>query len=386
MKFLVILVLFSLSYADESLSEEGVDHRDLLPFLEFCREKHLNFERCWESSIEDLRKILKKGSEKYSLRSVEEIHLNNQYTEKVVSMVVRISDLILNGLGDYYIKNINLKSSTPEIEIDVSKLKLHGYYNVSGSLLNYPILPINGNGTIHINMTDCTFKSKMTPEIYTVETTRKVKFTKADVKMTIDGGKIRIDDRAKKIQNYIAPLNFLLNQHFVHVTKQLVPLIEETVEFLLLDVGDPDYHIPSIEPLFIDNLMSENLTDMLLNVSSVKAYGCSEYQITNIHMDFDTMDCNFDIDIPVLRIEADYNIDGKLIMIPIKGKGVFDANITNVAAKASLNGDLINKNGANHLHYSTINLKVKVGGGNVKMETYHSDKVFRKNKKHIILS
>lgn len=35
-----------------------------------------------------------------------------------------------------------------------------------------------------------------------------------------------------------------------------------------------------------------------------------------------------DIDIPALRIEAEYSIDGKLLLMPIKGNGDMTANVS----------------------------------------------------------
>lgn len=45
-------------------------------------------------------------------------------------------------------------------------------------------------------------------------------------------------------------------------------------------------------------------------------------------MNLETLDCTLDIDFPELRIEADYNVDGKLLMLNIHGKGLFQANIS----------------------------------------------------------
>lgn len=35
-----------------------------------------------------------------------------------------------------------------------------------------------------------------------------------------------------------------------------------------------------------------------------------------------------DIDIPALRIEAEYSMDGKLLLMPIKGNGDMTANVS----------------------------------------------------------
>jgi hypothetical protein len=37
---------------------------------------------------------------------------------------------------------------------------------------------------------------------------------------------------------------------------------------------------------------------------------------------------NLSIDIPKLRIQADYSIDGKLLLLPVKGNGNMEANVS----------------------------------------------------------
>lgn len=45
-------------------------------------------------------------------------------------------------------------------------------------------------------------------------------------------------------------------------------------------------------------------------------------------MNLDNHDFTLFIDIPKLRIEAHYNVDGKILLVPVKGDGNLETNIS----------------------------------------------------------
>lgn len=48
--------------------------------------------------------------------------------------------------------------------------------------------------------------------------------------------------------------------------------------------------------------------------------------VSSINMDTHVID--IDVDIPKLRIQAQYNVEGKLLMVPVKGGGNIEANLS----------------------------------------------------------
>lgn len=44
--------------------------------------------------------------------------------------------------------------------------------------------------------------------------------------------------------------------------------------------------------------------------------------------DLETQKYEMDIDIPALRIEAEYHVDGKILLMPIRGHGDMVANMS----------------------------------------------------------
>lgn len=49
---------------------------------------------------------------------------------------------------------------------------------------------------------------------------------------------------------------------------------------------------------------------------------------TDFSADLDSLQFVVDVDIPKLRIEAQYHIDGKLLMVPVKGNGNLETNVS----------------------------------------------------------
>lgn len=44
--------------------------------------------------------------------------------------------------------------------------------------------------------------------------------------------------------------------------------------------------------------------------------------------DLDTHDFTLLVDIPKLRIQSHYNVDGKILLVPVKGDGISETNIS----------------------------------------------------------
>ncbi|KAJ8956819.1 hypothetical protein NQ318_014233 [Aromia moschata] len=141
---------------------------------------------------------------------------------------------------------------------------------------------------------------------------------------------------------------------FVHVCHKEDPnLIQcmmasvEDIRPFLVD-GVPEYHIPSLEPLRY-GVSSVNLDDYVFSLS---------------------------VDLPKLRIEAHYNVDGKLLVVPVKGSGNLVGTIIDCKSKVRLQGELYEKNGETYLRYTSFDLHVDVGGGSVRLENlFNGDKI-----------
>lgn len=112
-------------------------------------------------------------------------------------------------------------------------------------------------------------------------------------------------------------------------------------------------------------------------------------------VDLENQKYEIHVDIPALRIEAEYHVDGKILLMPIRGHGDMVANMSwffffvvfwvllnfvfitaNLNAEAFLQGEIYEQNGENYLKYTSLELKIKIGGGKVRLSNlFGGDKI-----------
>ncbi|KAG5880990.1 hypothetical protein JTB14_018000 [Gonioctena quinquepunctata] len=169
---------------------------------------------------------------------------------------------------------------------------------------------------------------------------------------------------------------------FIHVCHKEDPNLDQCMKAAVEDIrpflvdGVPEYKIPSLEPLIMKDFFSEEAAGMKITVTDVKAWGCTDYFVRGMNVNMDTHLFTLYVDLPKLRIEAHYSVDGKLLIMPVKGNGNLEANITDAHATAQLTGELYDENGEEYLKYTKFDLHVDVGGGSVRLENlFNGDKV-----------
>ncbi|XP_065162856.1 uncharacterized protein [Atheta coriaria] len=172
---------------------------------------------------------------------------------------------------------------------------------------------------------------------------------------------------------------------FMHICHKSSPdtkaCIKDSVEALRpqLQNGNPEYNIPSVEPIVIDDLIKDTSGPLKLETTQVVAYGGGNYEIIDIIPDFEKYSFESDINIPTLRIEAKYRIDGKVSVVAVRGEGTFHANLTNCRSRSTLVGKQVQRDGENHLEFVENKMKVTVGGGNVLLDNlFNGDKILTK--------
>lgn len=75
---------------------------------------------------------------------------------------------------------------------------------------------------------------------------------------------------------------------FLHVCKRDDPNINDCVKRAIEDLrphfvnGEPNYNIPSLEPLILSDLFSDNAVGMKITTNNVSAWGCSDFIIKNL--------------------------------------------------------------------------------------------------------
>ncbi|KAG5872978.1 hypothetical protein JTB14_017035 [Gonioctena quinquepunctata] len=90
--------------------------------------------------------------------------------------------------------------------------------------------------------------------------------------------------------------------------------------------GDPKYGIPNLVPLELDQVNVLTGGNLKINFQGVKLYGLDRLKLTNFKINLAAQKVNLDFAAELLNIQAKYEINGKILVLPLEGNG--DANIT----------------------------------------------------------
>ncbi|XP_044752568.1 circadian clock-controlled protein daywake-like [Coccinella septempunctata] len=164
---------------------------------------------------------------------------------------------------------------------------------------------------------------------------------------------------------------------YIHICRRSDPevakCIRESIEFLRpqLKQGIPELNVPGIEPLFIKEVailrgQNNNFKAFLRNIN---VYGASNFEITKLKLNVDKFTYRVGVKIPSLMMNGDYDIDAKILVVPIKGSGKFRANATNCEGQAILKADVKpDENGIKRFKFTSFLFSINVGDYNIELD------------------
>jgi len=163
---------------------------------------------------------------------------------------------------------------------------------------------------------------------------------------------------------------------FIHVCKRNDPNLQScvrtSIEELMpyLRTGIPELNVPSLEPLFIKELVAAEGSGLKIVTENLKVFGCSNFTIQqlDINLKGNHHQYFFNIKLPHLVLDGRYIVDGRILLIPIRGKGKLTGDIYNVRANVTLTGNVIKKKGEDYLHYNKMVIKIKVVTGKLRLD------------------
>ncbi|XP_030376611.1 protein takeout [Scaptodrosophila lebanonensis] len=149
----------------------------------------------------------------------------------------------------------------------------------------------------------------------------------------------------------------------------------ESLEERLIE-GIPELYIPPMEPLVVPEIkMDQDSGAIYLHsiYKNVKISGISKHTLNDLQI----VPLKFTVSLtfPQLHMESDYNIKGKIMMMPLLGDGRCSVDLTNITMVTELHGQEYKKHGITHIKIADIKVKYEVD--NVKM---HLDNLFNGDK------
>lgn len=91
--------------------------------------------------------------------------------------------------------------------------------------------------------------------------------------------------------------------------------------------------------------------------------------ISFFRIDLNLLRFNLDLDLPHLYVDGMYEIDGRVLLLPITGSGPMKGNFTEVTANVKFQGELVKDvNALEHLHINDFRLKIVIGHGSLQFD------------------
>ncbi|KAL0101135.1 hypothetical protein PUN28_018766 [Cardiocondyla obscurior] len=157
--------------------------------------------------------------------------------------------------------------------------------------------------------------------------------------------------------------------------------IKQSIELLkpYLRSGIPALQIPPCEPLRIPQIeISQSSGPIFIEstYTDIEVQGGINFILKNFNMDMDNERITLELYFPRLEMNAHYNIEGKIMMLPIKGNGLAQANFTDIDVVAIIQGNHYQDQKTGEVHYRFTDLHLDF---DVKQANIHLDNLFNGN-------
>lgn len=166
---------------------------------------------------------------------------------------------------------------------------------------------------------------------------------------------------------------------FLHVCQVRAPeqeyetCILNSINYLrpYLKMGVPEYNIPSLEPLKLKKLSLSLTKSLRILLTDVSVEGASNFEINEVKIDLNNLLDNIlvNVDLPNIVVDANYEVDGKVLLLPIRGSGPMHGNFTNSKGACTIRVErYFDENGVEKARIRDFNIKISVGKGTLRLE------------------
>ncbi|KAK1120375.1 hypothetical protein K0M31_012356 [Melipona bicolor] len=157
---------------------------------------------------------------------------------------------------------------------------------------------------------------------------------------------------------------------FIHVCKKNEPNLSECIKSSIINMkpqlktGVPDYKIPSLEPLILKELVATAGGNIKLKLTNVIIHGASDFSLTKLKANLETLTFVADLDLPRLSLKGNYDVNGRIILLHIRGNGPMEGNVTNSKGFVKIQMKEYKKeDGESYLKVAEIKTKIFVQDG-----------------------
>ncbi|XP_017755831.1 PREDICTED: circadian clock-controlled protein-like [Eufriesea mexicana] len=136
--------------------------------------------------------------------------------------------------------------------------------------------------------------------------------------------------------------------------------------------GIPSLKLPALDPLFLPSLtVDRNLEALKIkaNMSQIRVYGATNFLIDDLKANPNDLSVSIKVQLPHVHVNGDYDVQGRLLLLPLNGAGSFKGNFTNTEVQVNAQGkEATDKNGVQRIEVDKLVTKIRVGDGNIKLK------------------
>ncbi|KAG5327742.1 CCCP protein, partial [Pseudoatta argentina] len=133
--------------------------------------------------------------------------------------------------------------------------------------------------------------------------------------------------------------------------------------------GVPSLKLPALDPLFLPSLtIDRNLESLKIraNMSQIRIYGGTNYVVQELKANPNDLTISIKARMPHMYVNGDYDVQGRLLLLPLSGVGNFKGNFTNTDAQVNAQAkEVTDKNGVQRIEIDKLVTKIRVGDGNI---------------------
>ncbi|XP_014245420.1 circadian clock-controlled protein-like [Cimex lectularius] len=161
---------------------------------------------------------------------------------------------------------------------------------------------------------------------------------------------------------------------YIHVCKRNDPNLNQcivnSVQALLpkLKKGIPELDVPALEPLHLPEIVISRGGNFKAIGKNIIVRGASNFEIKNFKSDVNKVEYQVVLRFPELFFDGIYDVDAKLLTLPIKGRGPMKGSGTDIEGNAIIKGRKVSKGGKTYLKFDRLDLKLKMKNYSVRLE------------------
>lgn len=166
---------------------------------------------------------------------------------------------------------------------------------------------------------------------------------------------------------------------YIHPCSKSSPKINECIKETFhhlrryLIEGIPEINVPSIEPLIIPAMKMENghgAVRVRAIFSNLTIHGASNYTVLNVKSDLNKYRIDLALHLPHIEVTGNYDVNGNVLLFPVRSRGDFWAAFGNVTGLAKLYGSEELRNDTKFMKTERLGIQFKLSKSNFKIKDF----------------